>query len=153
MAKEAQAKARAAKSGLPDGVKIVDGQEQPLDAATIHILMEGWNIKRTIDDAKARLDEINAQLIKSHGTGCALVVTGICRASLAARQTVKVADPDRLEAVLGDRFDDLVSESVSYKAEQKLIEMASDADDPLQPAIAACLSITESQAVTWRAER
>lgn len=153
MAKEAQAKARAAKSGLPAGVKIVDGQEQPLDAATIRMLMEGWDIKRTIDDAKARLDEINAQLIKSHGTGCALVVTGICRASLASRQTVKVTDPARLEAVLGARMLDLVKEKVTWTASDKLVEMATNADEPLQPAIAACLSLSEGRSVTWRAEK
>jgi hypothetical protein len=153
MAKEAQVKAKVANAGIPAGVKIVEGGEMPLDAATIRLVMEGWEVKRIIDDAKKRLDEINAKLIDAHGTGCALVVTGICRASLAARQTVKVTDPERLEAVLGWRYIDLVSINVSYKAEDKLVEMACDADEPLQPAIAACLSISDGQAVTWRAER
>lgn len=153
MAKEAQAKVKVAKAGLPTGVKIVDGGETALDAATIRLVLDGWEVKRIIDEAKAKLDEINAKLIEAHGTGCALVVTGICRASLAARQTVKVTDPERLEAVLGGRYLDLVAESVSYKAQDKLVDMACDADEPLQPAIASCLTITDGQSVTWRAER
>lgn len=151
MSKEANAK--AAKAGLPAGVRIIDGKETPLDAATIRKVMEGWEVKRIMDEAKARLDAINAELIDAHGTGVALVVTGICRAILANRQTVKVIDAKRLEAVLGGRYPDMVREEVSYKAEPRLVEMAMDADDPLQPAIAACLTVGESTSVTWRAER
>lgn len=145
--------AKVAKAGLPAGVKIIDGKETPLDAATIRKVMEGWEVKRIMDEAKARLDAINAELIEAHGTGVALVVTGICRASLASRQTVKVMDAERLEAVLGGRYLDLVREDVSYKAEPRLVEMAMDADDPMQPSIAACLTVCESTSVTWRAEK
>lgn len=151
---EVQKAVKVAKAGLPAGVKVIGGKEEvALDAASIRKVMEGWEVKRIIDDAKARLDAINAELIAAHGTGCALVVTGLCRASIAARQTVKVTDPARLEAVLGGRYPDLVRESVSYQAEPKLIEMAMDADDPLQPAIAACLTIGDGQSVSWRAEK
>jgi len=145
--------AKVAKAALPAGVKFIRGQELPLDAQSIRLVMEGWEAKRMVDEARARLDAINQQLIDAHGAGCALVVTGICRVSLSGRMSVKVADPERLEAVLGGRYLDLVRETVSYKAEEKLIEMATDADDPLQPAIAACLEIAESASATWRAER
>lgn len=152
MAKEAAAK--VSKAGLPAGVKIIGGKDEvALDAATLRKVMEGWEVKRIIDEAKARLDAINAELIEAHGTGCALVVTGVCRASISARQAVKVTDPTRLEAVLGGRYLDLVRESVSYQAEPKLVEMACNADDPLQPAIAACLTISSGESVTWRAEK
>lgn len=150
MAKES---VKLAKAGLPSGVKIVDGQEMALDAATIRKVMEGWEVKRILDEAKTRLESINAELIEAHGTGCALVVTGICRASLAARQSVRISDAERLEAVLGGRYLDLVREKVSYQAEDRLVEMACDADEPLQPAIAACLAISDSTSVTWRAEK
>lgn len=150
MAKEA----KVAKAGLPAGVKIIDGKEEvALDAKTIRLVMEGWEVKRIIDEAKQRLEAINAALIEAHGTGCALVVTGICRASLASRQTIKVTDPDRLEDVLGARMLDLVDTRVIYTASDKLVEMATNADDPLQPAIAACLTISDGQSVTWRAEK
>jgi len=144
---------KVAKAGLPAGVKIVDGVETALDAATIRKVMEGWEVKKKADALKEQLDAINAELIEAHGTGCALVVTGICRASLASRQTVKIADAERLEAVLGGRYPDLVKEKVSYQADDKLVEMACDGDEPLQPAIAACLCISQSESVTWRAER
>lgn len=138
---------------LPTGVKVVDGAEMALDAAAIRKVMEGWEVKKLMEDAKARLDAINAELLAAHGTGCALVVTGICRVSLAERQTVKITDPQRLEAVLGERMKDLTDERVSYTASDKLIDMATDADNPLQPAIAACLTISHSASATWRAER
>lgn len=150
MAKQA---VKVAKAGLPAGVKIADGQEVVLDAASIRKVMEGWELKRQLEALKARLDEINAELIAAHGTGCALVVTGICRASLAARESVKIADAERLQSVLGFRFTDLVKTEISYKPEQKLIEMACDGDEPLQPAIGACLTVGASQSVTWRAEK
>jgi len=153
MAKVRNESVKASKDGMPSGVKVVDGNEVAMDAADIRKVMEGWEIKRLIDDAQTQLDAINADLIAAHGTGCALVVTGICRASLAARQMVKIVDAGRLEQVLGGRYLDLVREDVTYKAEKKLVEMACDGDEPLQPAIAACLAINYGEAVTWRAER
>ena len=153
MAKVRNESVKVAKAGLPSGVKVVDGVEVAMDAADVRKVMEGWEIKRLIDDAQTQLDAINADLIAAHGTGCALVVTGICRASLSARQTVKIVDAGRLEKVLGGRYLDLMIEKVSYQAEDKLVEMACDGDEPLQPAIAACLAINQGEAVTWRAER
>lgn len=154
VAKKAQETAAMDKAGLPPGVKIAGGKDEtPLDAASIRLVMQGWEAKKRIDDLKAELDGINARLIEAHGTGCALVVSGVCRASLTERQTVKVTDPERLETVLGGRFIDLVRESVSYQAEPKLIEMATDADDPLQPSVAACLTVSTSTSVAWRAEK
>jgi len=143
----------AAAETLPAGVKIVDGEQTPLDASSIHLVMKGWEVKKQLDSLKEALDEINQQLIAAHGVGCALVVTGICRASLAERETVKINDAERLKAVLGFRFTDLVKTEVSYKPEAKLIEMACDGDEPLQPAIGACITIGKSESVTWRAER
>lgn len=144
---------KVAKAALPAGVKIVDGNEMALDAASIRKVLEGWEVKKLLEDAKARLDAINAELVEAHGAGCALVVTGVCRASIAEREAVRIADAQRLQAVLGGRFDDLVKAEVTYKPEQRLIEMACDGDEPLQPAIGACLKIGKSQSVTWRSER
>jgi hypothetical protein len=138
---------------LPAGVKVIDGEPQPLDAASIRLVMKGWEVKKQIDSLKKQLDEIHQQLIEAHGTGCALVVTGICRASLALRENVTIADVERLKAVLGFRFTDLVKTEVSYKPEAKLIEMACNADEAMQPAIAACLKVGKSESVTWRAEK
>lgn len=146
-------KQAASKTGTPAGVKVQDGGEVALSGADIRLIMEGWEVKRLIADAQTRLDAINAQLLEAHGDGCALVVAGICRASLSARKSIKVTDPARLEQVLGGRYLDLVEETQSYRAQPKLVEMATDGDEPLQPAIAACLTITPGQSVTWRAEK
>jgi hypothetical protein len=143
----------AAVEMLPEGIKLVDGEPQPLDAASIRLVMKGWEVKKQLDSLKESLDEISRQLIEAHGTGCALVLTGICRASLVERESVKIVDAERLKAVLGFRFTDLVKTDVSYKPEARLVEMACDGDEPLQPAIGACLSIGKSQSITWRAER
>lgn len=145
--------AAVAKAGLPAGVKIVDGQEMALDAATIRKVMEGWEVKRTIDEAKARLDAIHAELIEAHGTGCALVVTGICRASLASRESVKITDAERLKGVFGFRFGDLVKTELVYKPTERLIDMSCDGDEPLAPSLRACLTVGKSESVTWRAEK
>lgn len=153
VAKKEQETAAVAKAGLPAGVKAVGKDEMPLDAASIRLVMQGWEVKKRIDDLKSELDGINARLIEAHGTGCALSVTGVCRASLAEREAVKISDAERLKAVLGDRFTDLVKTDVAYKPEAKLIEMACDGDEPLQPAIGACLTVSASKSVTWRAEK
>lgn len=151
--KKVEASEKPKQTAAPSGVKIVDGQEMALDAATVRLLIEGWRIKGEIEALQGRLDEINAQLIAAHGAGCALVATGICRASIMSRESVKIVDAERLRAVLGFRFDDLVRVETVYKPEQRLIDMACDGDEPLQPAIGACLKIAKSEGVTWRAER
>lgn len=137
---------------LPAGVRIEEGQERALDAASIRLVMQGWEVKKRLEALKEELDGIQSKLIEAHGTGCALVVTGICRASLVARETVKIADAAQLKAVLGARFADLVKTDVSYRPEQKLLEMACDGDEPLRDDICACLVASNSQSVTWRAE-
>ncbi|TCS69743.1 hypothetical protein EDC61_11943 [Sulfuritortus calidifontis] len=155
VATKEQETATVAKAGLPAGEKILrdGGEVVPLDAASIRLVMQGWQIKKQIDELKAALDEVNAQIIEAHGTDCSLIVRGVCRASIAEREAVKVTDAARLKAVLGDRFDDLIRTEVAYKAEARLIEMACDGDEPLQPAIAACLTVGKSSSVTWRAEK
>lgn len=149
------AAARAAKPKLPPAYVVMDGVESAATEALIEAVLEGWQAKQDQDAAKARLDSANARLIDliDGAYPASIVVPGVCRASYSVRQTVKISDPERLEAVLGGRFLDLVKESVSYKAEERLVEMASDGDEPLQPAIAACLTVTESESVTWRAEK
>ncbi|MEJ5234146.1 MAG: hypothetical protein WHV64_18250, partial [Geminicoccaceae bacterium] len=110
-------------------------------------------LKKEIDELEAQLKEISAKLIEAHGAGVSLVVPGVCRVSIAEREAVRVVDAERLRAVLGGRFDDLVRVEVAYKVEPRLVEMACDADEPLSPAIRACLSVGRSASVTWRAEK
>lgn len=153
MARAAVKTKTVTEEALPSGVKLVDKSETPLDEGSIRLLIEGWEIKRQMDELKARLDAINGRLIEAHGTGCALVVSGLCRASLVERESVRIEDAERLKGVLGFRFTDLVRTEVIYKPEQKLIEMAVNADEPLAPSIRQCLTVGKSHSVTWRAEK
>ncbi len=144
---------KVSKVPLSAGVMVVGKVETPLGRSQIKLVMEAWAIKQRMEADKKELDGIHARLLDTHGGGCALVVTGICRASLADRQTVKITELAALMKALGKRFGDLVNENVSYTATPKLLEIASDGDDPLQAQVAACLSIGHGQSVTWRAEK
>ncbi len=143
------------KPAPPAGTLILDGDEYEAPAALVEAVLAGWTAKLAADAARAELDEANAAIVaamSNHGPG-AVVVPGVCRCTYVHRQAVKIDDAERLERVLGERYADLVKTAVSHKANDRLLEMAADGDEPLQPAIAACLSIAESDAVTWRAEK
>lgn len=143
------------KPAPPAGTLILDGEEYEAPAALVEAVLAGWTAKLAADAARAELDEANANLIAAmsdHGPG-AVVVPGVCRATYVHRQAVKIDDPERLAKVLGERYPDLVKVSITQKPHDRLLEMAADADEPLQPAIAACLELSESDAVTWRAEK
>jgi hypothetical protein len=129
-----------------------DDETRPLDADTAALLAKGWRLKQQMAAAEQRLREINDALIARHGVGAVLVLAGVCRATTAARQTATVEDAERLRAVLGKRFGDLVAEEVRYRPEARLVELALSADEPLAPALRAALSLREAQSVTWRAE-
>jgi hypothetical protein len=151
---KAAVKGRAV-AGIPAGEKIArdGGEVVPLDPADVRLVMQGWSIKKQIDELEAQLKAIQEQLIEAHGAGASLIVHGVCRASIAERESVRIQDAERLKQVLGFRFTDLVKTEVSYKPQPKLIEMACDADEPLQPAIGACLTVGKSATVTWRSEK
>lgn len=140
---------------LPAGEKIDrdSGEVVALDAASLRLVMEGWQIKRQIEELDARLKVIHAQLIEVHGVGATLIVPGVCRAAITEREAVRITDAERLKKVLGFRFTDLVKTEIAYKPEARLIEMASDGDEPLAPSIRECLTVGKSAAVTWRAEK
>ncbi|GAB4173837.1 MAG: hypothetical protein Fur0039_15470 [Rhodocyclaceae bacterium] len=140
---------------LPAGEKIArdGGEVVRLDAASIRLVMRGWELKKQLEEIDAQLKQINAELIEAHGTDCSLVVTGVCRASIAEREAVRIKDAERLKAVLGFRFTDLVKTEIAYKPEGRLVEMAADGDEPLAPSVRECLTVGKSCSVTWRAEK
>ncbi len=143
---------------LPDatlvtGDDIVGREEMPAGRDLTRAVLAAWEAKIAADDAKKVFDAAAEAVIDLLHSPCSVVVPGVCRAIYSVRQTVKIADPERLAAVLGERYGDLVVESLAYKAEPKLIGMSTDADEPLQPAIAACLKVSESESLTLRAEK
>ena len=144
--KEREVKARPA-------IKIAGDENWPIDQGSAQLLERGWALKTKIEALQIELDAVNAALLEAHGTGCALVIAGACRASLSERRLPRIVEQDKLRALLGGRFDDLVREEVSYKAERRLLDMAADGDEPLAPALRECISYAVSQTVTWRAEK
>lgn len=152
------AKVKKLKSTLPVGELEVRDEvrnaktRERLPVETVRLMLHGWEIRRQIETLEAALKEVNAKLIEQYGAPVALIIPEHCRASIAAREAVKIKDDGRLRAVLGDRFDDLVRTRVTYTAEPKLAQMACDADEPLSPAIRACLTMSGGKSVTWRAE-
>ncbi|MDW8399833.1 MAG: hypothetical protein RMK90_14865 [Acetobacteraceae bacterium] len=140
-------------AAAPTGRVLRAGESTALDAASVRLLLEGWALKGQIEALEAQLRAVNERLIEAHGAGATLIATGVCRATITARESVSIEDAERLKGVLGFRFSDLVRTQVSYKPEGRLLEMAADGDEPLAPAIRACLKVGESVSVTWRAER
>lgn len=138
--------------GRPAGVKVLGNETVPLDKPSMRLVMQGWQAKLEAEVAKARLEEINHKLIEAHGYGCKLRVTGIASATLSARSAVRVSDEARLREVLGERWDDLVIETVSCRPRDALVELSVDGDDPLAPAVRECLVVANSESVTWRSD-
>ena len=148
-------KVRKARETMPAGEHVdrATGEVRALDARTIRIIQQGWHLKLRIEELQTQLNAINADLMTQFDEQANLVLPGLCRVSITEREAVKITDADKLRGVLLDRFGDLVREVVQYKAEPRLAEMACDADEPLAPAIRACLAASKAAAVTWRAEK
>jgi len=144
-----------AKTPLPSGEYLdrASGETKPLQRNTLKLILEGWDIKKKIDDLEARLKDINQHLIDGYGAPASLVMRGICRVAVAERTSVKIADESGLRALLGARFDDLVTTKTSYAPTDKLQDIASSADDPLSKPLRKLLTTGSSQTVTWRAEK
>lgn len=143
---------------LPDatlvtGDDIVGRDEAPAAAALTRAVLAAWDAKVAADDAKKVFDAAQDAVLDHLHEPCSVVIPGVCRCIYSVRQSVKIADPERLAAVLGERYEDLVVETLAYKAEPKLVSMSADGDEPLQPAIAACLKVAESESLSFRAEK
>jgi hypothetical protein len=122
----------------------------PAGDAIAKYAVRGWELKQQIDKLKGELDDINARLIEAVEPGTTILVDDTCQVPVASRETIKVTDPAALSAALGERYPDLVSESVSYKLSDKLKALAADADDPIGRQVAAALSISQSVTVSYR---
>lgn len=136
------------KAVLPKAWVEIDGQYvREAQEALVMAILEAWQIKQDIEareaDYKECIDEIKSMI----GAPCSVVVEGVCRAIYSRPETVKIIKPETLVAILGERYDDLVKETASYKPTDALIELASDADDPLAPAVRAALKISVGESL------
>lgn len=133
----------------------VHGQEgrSPAEPTLVQQAMRAWDVVKRMDELEEELKAMKEALAQAIGAGRSLVVPRVCRVSVSATRTVTVGDADKLRALLGERFKDLVTESVSYKPTEQLIEMSADGDDPLAPAYRALLRVRTGTTVRITAEK
>lgn len=148
-----------AKAKLKDEVtvaaEIIERESGEVRAADVYLIrqaMRGWEIQKQIAALEEELKPIKARLAETL-VGNSLVVKGVCRVVVSEAERVTIGDADKLAVVLGDRFGDLVKSETVYKPEPRLVEMACDGDDPMAPAIRACLKVGKSTSVKFLAEK
>lgn len=128
------------------------GEVSAADPSLIRLGMKGWDIQKQIAALEEELKPIKAQLAEALA-GNSLVVKGVCRVVVSESERVSIGDADKLAAVLGERFGDLVRQDTVFKPEPRLVEMSCDGDDPMAPAIRACLKVGKSTSVKFLAEK
>jgi hypothetical protein len=121
--------------------------------ALVQLAVRAWELVMRIDELNVELTALKSELASAVGAGRSLVVPKVCRVSVVSARTVKVVDAKKLRALLGDRWGDLVTETVSYKPTEKLIEMSVDGDDPMAPAYRELLSVCTSTSVRITAQK
>ena len=134
----------------------VHASDERLDAVApelVQAAMRAMELVKRIDELDEELKGLKAELAEGVGAGRSLVVPGVCRVSVAKTTSVGIKDADKLRELLGERFGDLVSESVSYKPREALISMSADGDDPMAPAYRALLTVRSSTVVRITAEK
>ncbi len=154
--KAKQEQAAQALAGKPAAWIEVHGSDERLQAVApqlVQAAIRAWGLMRRIDELEEELKGVKAELAEGVGAGRSLVVPGVCRVSVAKTTSVGIKDADKLRELLGERFGDLVSESVSYKPSEALIEMSADGDDPMAPAYRALLTVRSGTTVRITAEK
>lgn len=156
VAKKEQETAAMAKAGQPAAYIEPHGGGERVEAvaaALVRQAVRAWVLVKRVDELEEELKALKEELAQALGTGVSLVVPGVCRVSVAATSSVTVADAQNLRDLLGERFADLVTESVSYKPTEQLIEMSADGDDPMAPAYRALLKVRQGRTVRITAEK
>lgn len=120
--------------------------------ALVRTAMAAWDLVQRIDALEAELKAKKYELAQALA-GKSLIVSGVCRVAVASSHSVTISDADKLRDLLGDRFDDLVDQTVSYKPREALIEMSADGDDPMAPAYRALLTVRSGTTVRIMAEK
>jgi len=148
------AKKKFAKTAFIGSLLDHDGNDIGTITSTMgRLVAKAWEVKRRIDDDKDLLKSLNAELIEAIGPGHVVLLPGIARVACVERMTISVDDDgaDVLHQVLGGRYEDLVEEQTRYKPLPKLVDMASDGDNPLADAIRGALNVKVSTLLTYRA--
>jgi hypothetical protein len=153
-AKKEVAKDEAQDQGAAAWIE-VHGSDERTEAppALVQLAVRAWGLVQRIDELEKELAGIKGELASAVGVERSLVVPKVCRVAVSNTRTVRVVDAEKLRALLGDRWGDLVIETVSVKPSEKLIEMSADEDDPLAPAYRALLRVRTGTAVRITAEK
>lgn len=141
-------KSMAKEPEIPCTVKI-GKTEKTGDIRLSKLVLDGYELKRQADAIQERLRAVNAQIAElasdlyMDDTGTLHVIVRDCDCSVTLRDVINIIDDKRLRDVLGQRWHDLVREKVTYIPEHKLVEIALDADNPINDDIRGCLNVVE----------
>ncbi len=128
------------------------GAERNASPKLVSTALQAWNLQKQISELEAQLKPLKEALAKDLKEA-SLSIAGVCRIIVAQSTRVTVADVEKLRAVLGERFIDLVEVSETARPLDRLLEMSADGDDPLQSSINACLKVAKSTSVRMVAEK
>lgn len=136
---------------LPQAAILSTYTAQECPAAVTRLAIAGWEARQQISALEEHLKRINAMLIKEIGSDVSVLVDGVVQVSVAERQTLAVIDPPGLMRALGDRYEDLVAETISYKLSDKLKELLADGDDRQARKAREFIKVSSATTVTYRA--
>lgn len=125
------------------------GELRPLDRSTLKLMLKGWDIKKKIDALEKDLKDINDHFVQGYGAPTSLIMAGVCRVKVQARERVGIKDVTALQALLGAEFDDLVKTSLCHTPTQALQDMSSSADEPLAQPLRKLLTVGYAETISW----
>ncbi|MBE0368258.1 hypothetical protein [Pseudoalteromonas aurantia] len=130
-----------------------DESKRKASATLAELALKGWEYKTQIENAQKQVKQINSEILKKLEVGQALVIEGVGRCTPTQAERYSISDLEELKTLLGPRFKDLTTQSVSYTASAKLKEMACDEDYAKHAELQACFSISQSLSARWTGEK
>ena len=115
--------------------------------------IRAWNMQARINDLKASLDALKAELLQSLEIDQTLTIPGVCKVIVSETTRYEVTHPDALEDILGERFEDLVKPVVKFELEPRLKEMLLDADDVVGKIARGYVKVKPAVSVTLKSDR
>lgn len=126
------------------------GGRRALDPESVRLVRAGCQARRAVWEARERLAAIEGELARAEGVDCVLEVDGVARVRIGARRAVRIVDVQRLARALGGPAAALAA---ICAGDERLAELACDADDPRAREVAASLEFWDEPQVRWEPER
>lgn len=134
---------------LPAGWLICEGADPaPAPDALVALGLELWAAKQAADLAAQAEMGLRAAVLADDdlAPGTTLVIDGHCRVTCRRGSvTPKINNVEAVRSLLGPRFADLVTIKTSAVPTEKLVGLASDADDPLGMALRPYVKVTTGE--------